>query len=162
MSDVREHFLDWLRDAHAMEEQAESMLTSMADRVEDYPELHQRVKLHIAETKSQQDKVESCIKRLDSSPSSFKDLAAKTTAKFQAMAGMMTEDEVVKGIMSAYVFECMEIASYKVLVSTAEILGEHEIKTTLEGVLAQEKEMAKWLYDHIPQTTRSYLQKEAD
>lgn len=162
MSNVREHFLEWLRDAHAMEEQAESMLNSMADRIDDYPELQQRLKLHIAETKSQQDKVESCIERLDSSPSGFKDLAAKTTAKFQAMAGMMTEDEVVKGIMSAYVFECLEIASYKILITTAEILGEHEIKTTLESILAQEKEMAKWLYDHIPQVTRAYLQKEVD
>lgn len=162
MSDIKEHFLDWLRDAHAMEEQAESMLKDMADRVEDYPELHQRVKMHIAETKDQQEKVEACIKQLGSSTSGFKDLAAKTTAKFQTLAGMMTEDEVVKGIMSAYVFESMEIASYKVLVSTADMLGEHQIKGTLEGILEQEKAMAKWLYDHIPQTTRTYLQKEAD
>ncbi|CZW08305.1 protein YciE [Enterobacter cloacae] len=29
-----EHYHDWLRDAHAMEKQAESMLESMASRIE--------------------------------------------------------------------------------------------------------------------------------
>lgn len=32
-----EHLLDWLRDAHAMEEQAETMLTSLARGIETYP-----------------------------------------------------------------------------------------------------------------------------
>lgn len=29
-----EHYHDWLRDAHAMEKQAESMLESMASRID--------------------------------------------------------------------------------------------------------------------------------
>lgn len=32
-----EHYHDWLRDAHAMEKQAESMLESMAGRIDNYP-----------------------------------------------------------------------------------------------------------------------------
>ena len=31
-----EHYHDWLRDAHAMEKQAESMLESMASRILNY------------------------------------------------------------------------------------------------------------------------------
>lgn len=34
-------YIDWVRDAHAMEEQAESMLTRMAERLEHYPVLQQ-------------------------------------------------------------------------------------------------------------------------
>ncbi|SUG47546.1 YciE [Salmonella enterica subsp. arizonae] len=34
-----EHYHDWLRDAHAMEKQAESMLESMASRIENYPDI---------------------------------------------------------------------------------------------------------------------------
>ncbi len=34
-----EHYHDWLRDAHAMEKQAESMLESMAGRIDNYPDL---------------------------------------------------------------------------------------------------------------------------
>ena len=34
---LREHLLDWLRDAHAMEQQAEQMLKAQAARIEHYP-----------------------------------------------------------------------------------------------------------------------------
>ena len=33
MSEAREHLLGWLRDAHAMEQQAEQMLKSQASRI---------------------------------------------------------------------------------------------------------------------------------
>lgn len=46
-----EHYHDWLRDAHAMEKQAESMLESMASRIDNYPELRARIEQHLSETK---------------------------------------------------------------------------------------------------------------
>ncbi|THD37103.1 DUF892 family protein, partial [Pantoea sp. R102] len=36
------HYHDWLRDAHAMEKQAETMLEQMAKRLENYPQLRAR------------------------------------------------------------------------------------------------------------------------
>ena len=36
MTDI-ENYHDWLRDAHAMEKQAESMLESMVKRIDSYP-----------------------------------------------------------------------------------------------------------------------------
>lgn len=47
-----EHYHDWLRDAHAMEKQAESMLESMASRIDNYPELRARIEQHLSETKN--------------------------------------------------------------------------------------------------------------
>ncbi len=47
-----EHYHDWLRDAHAMEKQAESMLESMASRIDNYPELRARIEQHLNETKT--------------------------------------------------------------------------------------------------------------
>ncbi len=43
-----EHYHDWLRDAHAMEKQAESMLESMASRIDNYPELRARIEQHLS------------------------------------------------------------------------------------------------------------------
>mgnify|MGYP002716823196 CR=1 FL=1 len=42
-TEAREHLLDWLRDAHAMEQQAEKMLKAQAERLEHYPELKARI-----------------------------------------------------------------------------------------------------------------------
>lgn len=46
-TEMKENLLDWLRDAHAMEEQAEKMLTSTAERLQNYPELRARIEQHI-------------------------------------------------------------------------------------------------------------------
>ena len=43
-----EHYHDWLRDAHAMEKQAESMLESMAGRIDNYPDLRARIEQHLS------------------------------------------------------------------------------------------------------------------
>lgn len=48
---ANDHLNDWLRDAHAMEKQAETMLTAQAERLEHYPELRARIVQHIEETR---------------------------------------------------------------------------------------------------------------
>lgn len=160
MSDFREHFIDWLRDAHAMEEQAETMLNGMKDRIKDYPQLQTRVKQHLEETRQQQTQLKTCIKRLDASTSGIKDLAGKAVALGQVMSGFFVEDEVVKGIISFYVFEQMEIACYTTLITAAEKVGDIETRQVLEGILQQELAMADWLMENIPLITMAYLSKK--
>ncbi len=48
-----EHYHDYFRDAHAMEKQAESMLESMASRIEKYLIFRARIEQHLNETKRQ-------------------------------------------------------------------------------------------------------------
>ncbi|MBI6183861.1 ferritin-like domain-containing protein [Serratia proteamaculans] len=160
MSDFREHFIDWLRDAHAMEEQAETMLNGMKDRVKDYPQLQTRIIQHLEETRQQQTQLKACIKRLDASTSGIKDLAGKAVALGQALSGMFVEDEIVKGVISSYVFEHMEIASYKTLIAASEQVGDVETRQILEGILQQEQAMADWLMENIPNITQAYLSKK--
>lgn len=80
MATPQENLLDWLRDAHAMEQQAESMLKGQAERLEHYPELKDRIIRHIEETQGQQRLLLECIERMGGSPSTFKDLAGKLMA----------------------------------------------------------------------------------
>ncbi len=157
MADLHENYLDWLRDAHAMEEQAETMLKGMAKRLEHYPALEARIKQHINETIEQQRLVESVIKRYDSSSSTFKDVAGKVAAMGQAMGGMFASDEVVKGAISGYVFENLEIASYTSLIATAKAVGDTEGQRIFEQILEQEKAMATWLLENLPEVTQQFL-----
>ena len=73
---------------------------------------------------------------------------------------MLTSDEVVKGCMSTYAFEHMEIATYKVLIAAADELDEQEMKAELEGILAQEVAMAEWLDAHLDDITRVFLMRD--
>lgn len=105
-----EHYHDWLRDAHAMEKQAESMLESMAGRIDNYPDLRARIEQHINETKRQITVLEEILDRNDISRSVIKDSMSKMAALGQSIGGMFPSDEIVKGSISGYVFEQFEIA----------------------------------------------------
>jgi ferritin-like metal-binding protein YciE len=157
MATREENLLDWLRDAHGMEQQAESMLEAQLGRLENYPVLKQRIAEHLTETRMQKQSLENCIKRRGGDTSIIKDMAGKLTAFGQGLVGMMVSDEVVKGAMSSYVFENMEIASYTVLIAAAETAGDLETRDVCKQILAEEKAMAAWLFEHLPQITTAFL-----
>ncbi len=154
---AQDNLLDWLRDAHAMEEQAEKMLTTTAERLENYPELRARIEQHIQETRHQAEQVRGCIQRLGGDTSTIKDVAAKMVALGQGMSGMFVSDEVVKASMASYAFEHMEIASYRALIAAAEVCGDAETKRVCEDILQQEEAMAAWLEERLPHTVRQFL-----
>jgi ferritin-like metal-binding protein YciE len=163
MANAKEHLLDWLRDAHAMEQQAEQMLKAQAGRLEHYPELKARIEQHLQETLEQQRLVASCIERLGGDNSALKDVAGKVMAFGQAMGGMMMTDEVIKGAMASFAFENLEIATYTTLIGAAEAVGDVETKRVCEQILPEEQAMAAWLMEHLPSVTQQYLQRdEAD
>jgi ferritin-like metal-binding protein YciE len=53
MTKLEENLMSWLRNAHAMEEQAETMLKSLAGRTGDYPDVKARIEQHLTETQRQ-------------------------------------------------------------------------------------------------------------
>lgn len=160
MTDARDHLLDWLRDAHAMEQQAEQMLKGQAARIEHYPALKARIEQHIEETRGQQALLEGCLERLGTSPSIVKDTMGKVAAMGQAVGGMMSSDEIVKGAMAGYVFEHMEIASYRALIAAAQAVGDTETQRVCEQILPQEEAMAQWLQAHLGEVTQQFLVRD--
>jgi ferritin-like metal-binding protein YciE len=162
MANPNEHLIDWLRDAYAMEKQAESMLKAQSSRLENYPELRQRIDQHLQETLGQQTLLEGCLDRLGSSPSAMKDLTGRIAAFGQAVGGMTMTDEVVKGAMSGYVFEQTEVASYTALIAAARTAGDDETLRCCEQILPQEIEMGRWLLAHLPEIVTAYMSRSAE
>lgn len=152
-----EHYHDWLRDAHAMEKQAESILESMASRIDNYPDLRARIELHLSETKGQIVLLEQILDRNDISRSVIKDSISKMAAMGQTIGGMFPSDEIVKGSISGYVFEQLEIACYTSLIAAARKADDIASVPVLESILAEEQAMADWLISHIPATTEQFL-----
>lgn len=157
---AEENLMDWLRDAHAMEEQAEKMLSATADRLEHYPELKAKILQHLEETRQQAELIRHCIERRGGDTSTTKDAMGKMMAMAQGMSGMFVSDEVVKVSLASYAFEHMEIASYKALIAAAEMVGDGETKRVCEQILPQEEAMAQWLADHLPATVMQFLGRD--
>ncbi|AZE53895.1 MULTISPECIES: ferritin-like domain-containing protein [Pseudomonas] len=162
MATPQENLLDWLRDAHAMEQQAEKMLKAQSERLEHYPQLKARIDQHIEETLGQQQLIDQCLARLGGSSSTLKDMGGKLMAFGQAVGGSLMSDEVIKGAMAGYVFENMEIASYTALIAAAKEAGDSETQAACEKILPQEIAMAEWLLEHLPELTQAFLRRSAD
>ncbi|UXN66036.1 ferritin-like domain-containing protein (plasmid) [Phyllobacterium sp. A18/5-2] len=151
---------DWLRNAHAMEEQALTMLKGQEGRLENYPDLRQRISQHIRETERHAELVRGCLERRNTDTSSLKDAGAKLVALGQSLSGIFVSDEVMKGSLAGYTFEHMEIASYKMLAEAARYVGDAETENVCETILAEEQAMADWLAEHAEDVTRTFLQRE--
>lgn len=161
MTHPRDRLLEWLRDAHAMEEQAEQVLSGQIRRIENYPALKKRLEQHLDETRRQAKDLEGCIKAMGSSTSLVKDTAGRMVGLGQALSGLFVGDEVVKGALASYTFEHMEVASYRILIAAAGEAQETEVKRICEKILAEEEKMAEWLEGHLAEVTRDHLRREA-
>jgi ferritin-like metal-binding protein YciE len=160
MASGKERLMEWLRDAHAMEQQAETMLSSMAGRIENYPEIRTKIQAHLEQTRVQASMIESCIQRRGGDTSTLKDLAGKFVATGQGLSGMFASDEIIKGAMASYTFEHMEVASYRILIAAADHVGDAETSAVCARILREEEEMANWLSEHLPVLTAQYLARE--
>ncbi|MGY6662427.1 MAG: ferritin-like domain-containing protein [Glycocaulis sp.] len=161
MTQARERLVQWLRDAHAMEEQAETMLKGHLDRVKHYPQFEARVREHLEETKDQAEIVRGCLESLGEDTSSLKDAGSKLLAKGQAISGMFADDEIMNWALALHAFENLEVASYTVLIAAAETAGETEIAEACGEILAQEEAMAAWVKDNLQTLTLAYLGRDA-
>jgi ferritin-like metal-binding protein YciE len=155
---AQDHLLAWLRDAHAMEMQAETMLNAQISRLKHYPDLRRKLEEHLAETKRQAASVDDCISRLGGDTSAVKDTMAKMVAFGQGLSGLFVDDEVIKGSLASYTFEQMEIASYKILIAAAEAVGDSTTAAICTRILREEEAMAEWLSQQTPQLVRAFLQ----
>jgi len=155
-----ERLLKWLQDAYAMEQEANTMLTATAGRLEHYPELKARIEQHINETRGQSEQVKRCIELLDGSVPSIKGAVASVMATVHAAGNSMMSDEVAKSLGVSYAFEHMEIASYRALVIAAKEAGQTEIADICAAILGQEIAMAEWLIEHQEATILAFLKRE--
>jgi ferritin-like metal-binding protein YciE len=157
---AEQRLAEWLRDAHAAEQHASTMLSGMARRIENYPELKHRIEQHVDETNRQAERVRKCLERRGETTSTIKDAGGMMMGMGQAMSGLFVGDEVMKGSIASSAFEAMEIASYKILISTAEEVGDEETARVCREILSEEQAMADWLDRHLPSLTHQYLSRE--
>lgn len=150
-----------LRNAYALEGQALSTMTTVHDRLENYPQLKSALAQHIEETKGQQKTVEGCLHALGEEPSTLKEMGTKLTANLQGMAHMMAGDEILKNLYALYAFEHFEQASYRSLIQMAQDASESGIAEHCRQILRQEEAAGEKIGGMIEDVTRTYVQRES-
>jgi ferritin-like metal-binding protein YciE len=160
MTHARENFVAWLRTAHAMEEQAVTTLAAQARRIESYPDLKARICAHLEETRNHAEELKLLLERFSGGAPTLKDFTAKIAATAQGVGGMLTSDEVIKGMIASYAFEHTEIATYRVLIAAADELGDGDATALFERILGEEVAMAEWLGENLDGITRVFLMRD--
>ena len=149
MTDI-ENYHNWLRDAHAMEKQAEVILIAAIRRSENYPPLRTRLEQHLYETRRQLSSLQDIIARNHISRSALQDAKSRVAALGQSIGMMLPGDEVIKVIITAYVFAQFEVACYTALLTAAKRVGDHHAIHALEAMLAEERGMAEEMTGRPP------------
>lgn len=156
--ETRSIFVTGLRNAHAMENQALSIMKPQAGRIEHYPAVARRLDEHIRETEGQMQRLENLLKSMNESPSTLKDTALSVMGSMAAMGHSIAGDEILKNSFANFAFENFEIAAYESLIALAEAGGFSQALDTLRQNLAEEEAMAGWLRDNLRPVTLQFAQ----
>jgi ferritin-like metal-binding protein YciE len=153
---MRELFVTGLVNAHAVEKQALSIMTPQVERIENYPEVADRLRLHIEETNGQIARLDEILAGFDTSSSALKDLGLSMSGGMAALTHSVAGDEIIKNSFANYAFEHFEIAAYKSLLVMAEDGGFANAMPLLKQSLGEEEAMAQWIDESLPVVTRRY------
>jgi ferritin-like metal-binding protein YciE len=154
---TREVFVTGLKNAHAMENQALSIMKPQLARIENYPEVAAKLDQHIHETEGQIVRIEEVLDGLSENHSSLKDVALSLTGSMAAIGHTMAGDEILKNSFANFAFENFEMAAYKSLLTVAEAGGYGSASAALQANLAEEKAMAQWLDENLVSVTTRFL-----
>jgi ferritin-like metal-binding protein YciE len=158
---ARDVYIVGLRNQHAVEHQAIELLERQVGRLENYPEMADRMRRHIEESHEQARRLEDLLAQFDTSHSGMKDTMMSMMGNLAALGHGMAADEVVKNTLANFAFEHYEIASYMSLLTLADLTGHTAGRSALETSLREEKDMAAWIADHIDATTRRFVERSA-
>lgn len=156
---ARELLIVGLRNAHAMESQAQQLMQRQSERTAEYPEVQARLRQHLQETKQQMRRLEDCLRQFGETESTMKDAALSVGANLAAMAHAFAGDEILKNTFANNGFEHYEIAAYKSLLALCKQAGV-DLSGPLQQSLREEEEMAQWIDSHVEDVTLQYLARE--
>jgi ferritin-like metal-binding protein YciE len=158
---TRDIYIVGLRNQHAVENQAIELLERQIGRLENYPEMRERMQHHLEESREQAHRIEALLSGFGTSHSTMKDAAMSFLGNMMAIGHTTAPDEVVKNTLANYAFEHYEMASYMSLLVLADSLGHSAGLSALRTSLNEEKAMAEWIEQHIRPTTLRFVERSA-
>lgn len=155
--DRRSLFVTGLKNAHAMENQALSIIKPQLKRIEHYPQVAARLEAHLRETEGQITRLKEILSSLDEDNSTLKDWMLSASGSMAAIGHSMADDEILKNSFANFAFENFEIAAYTSLIVMAELGGFQGAVSGLQQNLSEEEDMAAWLQDNLRAVTTEFV-----
>jgi ferritin-like metal-binding protein YciE len=151
-------FLAGLRDVHAAVAQGKELCTLMIDRLENYPQVTERLRAHLNDKNAQLKRIGRILKSFGDKRSWAKDTAMTSAANVLAMVNAGTGDEILKTSLYTYGLANFEAASYESLLILGTAAGHTDAVKQLQPSLSEERAMAAWLAGNLRGLIYNHLQ----
>jgi ferritin-like metal-binding protein YciE len=144
MADDKLHqkLIDYVEDAHAMEQNVSMMLDSMMTTTDD-PEITEMLRHHKEETERHEQRLAERLDALGAGTSARKQAQTIATALMKGAADQVRGDQAGKNARDGFTTEHMEIAAYQLLERLAERAGDSETAEVARQNRAEEQAMAQ-------------------
>lgn len=156
MTTASDIYITGLKNAHAMEHQALSIMKPQVERIENYEDVAARLEQHIKETEGQISRLEQLLSEAGEDHSMLKDATLSIGGTLAAIGHTFAPDEIVKNSFANHAFENYEIAAYLSLIALAPVAGSANAERLLRANLDEEIAMADWIKSNIPALTQKY------
>ena len=140
-SDIREQLINYIEDAHALEQHVAKTLDHFISEA-DAPELLEPLKHHREETDRHLALLEGRLQAYGKSPSKVKDAGMALAALGKALTDKVRRDNAGKLARDGFVAEHLEIAAYEMLERVAARAGDQETADVARRNKADEEAMA--------------------
>jgi ferritin-like metal-binding protein YciE len=139
---LQQKLVDYIEDAHAMEQNVSTMLTSMISTTDD-PEIKEMLEHHKEETERQESRLRERLDSLGAGTSARKQAQTVAAALVKGATDVTRGDQAGKNARDSYTTEHMEIAAYQLLERLAQKAGDTETAELARQNRTEEEAMAQ-------------------
>ena len=139
---LKQKLVNYIEDAHAMEQNVSMMLDSMISTTDD-PEITEMLRHHKEETERQEQRLRERLDALGAGTSTRKQVQTIATALMKGATDQVRGDQAGKNASDGFITEHMEIASYQLLERLAVRAGDQETAEVARQNRAEEEAMAR-------------------
>lgn len=159
---ARSAFITGLKNSHAAARECRTMIEAQTKRLDSYPDLRERLELHMREKDGQLERLEKILDGLGESRSALKDAAMTMMASIGNVANAAAGDEVLKNSMALLALAKFEAAGYETLLLFGEAAGAGKSLRALQECLSEERAMASFVEDNLRATGMRFLQLSSE
>ena len=138
---LQQNLVDYVQDAHAMEQTVSTMLDSMISTTDD-PEITHMLKHHKQQTQEHERRLRERLDALGAGTSTTKAVGGLGAALFKGVGDMARTDKPAKNARDGYMTEHMEIAAYELLERLAKRAGDEQTAEVARLNRSDEQAMA--------------------
>jgi ferritin-like metal-binding protein YciE len=144
---LRQKLVDYVEDAHAMEQNVSTMLDSMISTTDD-PEITEMLRHHKEETERHEQRLRERLDALGAGTSARKQAQTVATALMKGAADQVRGDQAGKNARDGFTTEHMEIAAYQLLERLAQRAGDQETAEVARQNRADDEAMAQKIHSN--------------